>query len=130
MSPVAFPIVWAIALLAFAVILWRRVRILRAAPGAPSLDHLAERSRRALTVGLGQRRFLRGEQPAGVMHALIFWGFMILLLQVVTLFGDAFDRDWRPLGAWFEMVADVVSVLVIVAVLYMLWRRLIAHTPR
>ena len=32
------------------------------------------------------------------MHALIFWGFVVLLLQVVTLFGRAFDADWSLPG--------------------------------
>ena len=52
--------------------------------------------RRAVVDGVGQRKFLRGEQPAGVMHALIFWGFVVLLLQVVTLFGRAFDAELEP----------------------------------
>ena len=27
------------------------------------------------------------------MHALIFWGFVVLMIQVVTLFGRAFDAS-------------------------------------
>src|SRR3954462_2170920 len=132
MSPLAFPIVWAIGMLAFAAILAGRLRRLRGARPAGRLDQLPRRVRHALTDGVGQRKFLRGEQPAGIMHALIFWGFVVLLLQVVTLFGRAFDADWTPpgLGAWFTPVADIVAVLVIAAVVYMLYRRLIAHTPR
>src|SRR3954465_8018215 len=132
MSHVVFPVVWALGLLAFAAILAGRLRRLRAARPAARLDRVPERLRRAVVDGVGQRKFLRGEQPAGIMHALIFWGFVVLLLQVVTLFGEAFDEDWRlpGLGAWFTTVADVVAVLVIVAVVYMLYRRLIAHTPR
>ena len=48
--------------------------------------------------GLGQRKFLTGEQPAGIMHALIFWGFVVLMLQVITLFGRAFDAGWNIPG--------------------------------
>src|SRR3954451_7497590 len=128
MSPVVFPIVWAVGLLVFSAIVATRARLLlRARPAAGRLDRMPERLRRALVLGVGQRKFLRGEQPAGIMHALIFWGFVVLLLQVVTLFGEAFDEDWRlpGLGAWFTTVADVVAVLVIVAVVYMLYRRLI-----
>ena len=96
MSHVAFPVVWAIGLLAFAVILATRLRLLAAARPANRLDHLGERLRRAFVDGVGQRKFLRGEQPAGIMHALIFWGFLVLLAQIVTLYGRAFSAGWSP----------------------------------
>ena len=72
------------------------------------------------------------------MHALIFWGFVVLMLQVVTLFGRAFDASWdipgfgpdQPLGPPFFLARDVLEAVVIVGVVYMLYRRLIAHTPR
>src|SRR3954470_2875465 len=131
MSPVVFPIVWAVGLIVFTAIVATRARLLlRARPAAGRLDRMPERLRRALVLGVGQRKFLRGEQPAGIMHALIFWGFAILLLQVVQLYGRAFDADWTLLGSPFSAAADVVAAIVIVAVLYMLYRRLIAHTPR
>src|SRR3954447_17803130 len=95
MSHVVFPIVWAIGLLAFAAILAGRMRRLWAARPAARLDRMPERLRRAVLDGVGQRKFLRGEQPAGIMHAFIFWGFVVLLLQVVTLFARTFDRAWE-----------------------------------
>jgi Fe-S oxidoreductase len=138
MSPVAFPIVLAIGLIVFAVSLTRPARLLLAARPAARLDRIPARLKRAVVDGLGQRKFLSGEQPAGVMHALIFWGFVILLIQVVTLYGRAFDADWslpgfgehQLLGPPFAVVRDAVEVIVAVGVLYMLYRRLIAHTPR
>jgi Fe-S oxidoreductase len=138
MSPVAFPIVLAIGLIAFAAIVAPRVRLLLAAQPAARLDRIPERLGRAVVDGLGQRRFLAGEQPAGIMHALIFWGFVVLLIQVVTLYGRAFDADWslpgfgerELLGTPFGVARDAVEAIVAVGVLYMLYRRLIAHTPR
>jgi Fe-S oxidoreductase len=138
MSHVAFPVVWAIGLLAFLAILAGRLRLLVSARPAGRLDHPGERLRRAVVDGVGQRKFLRGEQPAGIMHALIFWGFVVLLLQVVTLFGRTWDARWHlpglasgePLGRVFGILVVAVELIVIVAVLYMLYRRLIAHTPR
>src|SRR3954453_9351107 len=132
MSPLAFPIVWAIGMLAFAAILAGRLRRLRGARPAGRLDQLPRRVRHAVTEGLGQRKFLRGEQPAGIMHALIFWGFCVLLLQVVALYGRAFDAAWSPPwdGAVFWAMRDAIEIIVAAAVVYMLYRRLIAHTPR
>ncbi len=131
MSGVAFPIVWAIGVLVFAVIIAGRVRLLLQARPASRFDHFGARLRRALVDGVGQRKFLSGEQPAGVMHALIFWGFLVLMLQVVRLYVRAFDANWDlPAQDVFAVSRDVVEVIVAVGVLYMLYRRLIAHTPR
>ena len=138
MSEVAFPIVWAIGLLVFAVILAGRARLLLAARPAARLDRFPARVRRAVVDGMGQRKFLSGEQPAGIMHALIFWGFVVLMIQVVLLFGRTFDAGWdipgfaadQPLGPPFFIARDVLELVVIVGVAYMLYRRLVAHTPR
>ncbi len=138
MSHIAFPIVWAIAMLVFAVIIGLRARLLLRARPAARLDRLPERFKRAVVYGLGQKKFLRGDQPAGIMHALIFWGFVVLMLQVVELFGRTFDASWslpilgddQLLGPAFSVVVDALEVVVIVGVVYMLYRRLIAHTPR
>ena len=124
MSQVAFPIVWAIGLLVFAGIIAGRVRLLLAARPAARLDRIPERIRRMAVYGLGQRKFLRGEQPAGIMHALIFWGFVVLMLQVVMLFGRTFDAGWdipgfgpdQLLGPPFFVARDVLEVTVIVGV--------------
>jgi Fe-S oxidoreductase len=138
MSHVAFPIVWAIGFLVFLGILAGRARMLLAARPAGRLDRMPERIRRAVVYGVGQRKFLSGEQPAGIMHALIFWGFLVLLIQVVQLFGRTFDADWsipvfgegQVLGGAFAVARDAVEVVVAVGVGYMLYRRLIVHTPR
>src|SRR5512135_3430531 len=138
MSHVLFPILWASALAVFAAILVMRTRLLVAARPAARFDRIPQRIKRMTVDGLGQRKFLRGEQPAGIMHALIFWGFVVLMIQVITLFGRAFDSGWsipgfapdEPLGPAFFLLRDVLELTVIVGVLYMLYRRLIVHTPR
>jgi Fe-S oxidoreductase len=60
------------------------------------------------------------------------------MLQVVTLFGRAFDASWNipgfapdePLGPPFFLARDVLEASVIVGVVYMLYRRVVLHTPR
>jgi Fe-S oxidoreductase len=133
-----FPILWAIGLLVFAGIIAVRTQLLLAARPAARLDRIPERIRRTVVYGLGQKKFLVGEQPAGIMHALVFWGFVVLMIQVAILFGRTFDASWdlpafgadQPLGPPFFIARDLLEVTVIVGVCYMLYRRLIAHTPR
>jgi Fe-S oxidoreductase len=72
------------------------------------------------------------------MHALVFWGFVVLMLQVIMLFGRALDADWslpgfgadEPLGPPFFIARDLLEAVVIVGVVYMLYRRVVLHTPR
>ena len=137
-SHVVFPVLWAVGLLVFAGLIVLRARVLFAARPAGRFDRPMERLRRAVVYGLGQKKFLSGEQPAGIMHALIFWGFVVLMLQVITLFGRTFDATWnipgfgpnQPLGPPFFLARDLLEAVVIVAAGYMLYRRLIVHTPR
>ena len=138
MSHLVFPIVCAIGLLVFAGILAGRARLLVAARPAGRLDHIGARLKRMTVDGIGQRKFMSGEQPAGIMHALVFWGFLVLMIQVVTLFGRALDATWdipgfgpdQLLGPPFFIARDLLELVVIVGVGYMLWRRLIVHMPR
>ena len=137
-SHVVFPILWGIGLLVFAGIMAVRMRLLVAARPAARLDRIPERIRRMVVYGLGQKKFLVGEQPSGIVHALVFWGFVVLMLQVITLFGRAFDAGWdipgfgpdEPLGPPFFVARDLLEACVIVGVTYMLYRRLVLHTPR
>ena len=118
MSPVAFPIVCGVALAVFVVLCGWRARLLLAARPAGRLDRPTERIRRAAVYGLGQKKFLGGEQPAGIMHALIFWGFVVLMLQVITLFARAYDASWdipglgpdQLLGPAFSVARYVLEV--------------------
>jgi len=137
-SPILFSLALVIAAATFAAIMMPRIRLLLAADAAPRFDQLGERLRRTAVYAFGQKKFLKGEQPAGIMHAVIFWGFMILVLTVLTLFGRAYDEHfYLPLlgpgdllGGPYTLIRDLIQVTVVVAVLYALYRRLVAHTPR
>ena len=138
MSHVAFPIVLGIALLVFTGTIGGRIRLLAAARPSPRFDRIPERLQRTFVYAFGQKKFLTGEQPAGIAHAFIFWGFVVLGLQVITQFGRAFSVNFnipgfgpnQLLGPPFFVARDLLELVVIVAVSYMLYRRLIAHTPR
>jgi Fe-S oxidoreductase len=71
------------------------------------------------------------------MHVVIFWGFVILGLQVLTMFGRAYSDHFvvpgfspRLLGGPLLVLRDIMEVAVSVAVLLALYRWVIAHPPR
>jgi Fe-S oxidoreductase len=68
---------------------------------------------------LGQGKLLRWSFP-GVAHALVFWGFLVLLLTIVEAIGDLFDRAFAiPLIGHLAVVGfveDLFALLVLVGV--------------
>ncbi len=117
--------------------LYVRFRILLAARPANRWDRIGERIKGVLIYAFGQKKFLTGEQPAGWMHFVIFWGFIILGLQILTMFGRAFsERFFVPgfspdlLGGPFLMLRDIMEVAVSLAVLLALYRWVVSHPPR
>ena len=102
---------------------WRRARaridVLRAARPSERTDHAGARTRRELSHVLGQRKLFQKAVP-GLMHAFIFWGFLILLPTILEAMLAAIDRD-RTLpylghAAWFAFLQDLFATLVIVGV--------------
>ena len=68
---------------------------------------------------LGQRKLLQRLVP-GLMHAFIFWGFIVLFPTIVMAMIGAVDRDaslpWLAEQGWFAFLVDVFAVLVLAGV--------------
>jgi Fe-S oxidoreductase len=96
--------------------LWQLVRL-----GRPvsRLDDLPQRVGTEAVVVFGQRKLLQRIGP-GLMHAFIFWGFLILLTTIVEVGGEVFDERFAiPLigrTGWLGLLQDAFAVLVIVGV--------------
>src|SRR5262249_51990722 len=58
------------------------VGLVRSAPPVPRSGDIPRRVRNETTIVLGQRKLLQRLGP-GLMHAFIFWGFLILLPTIV-----------------------------------------------
>ena len=71
-----------VALAVFARGFWQRIRLWRGGGPEPRLDRVGERLRLVATEALGQARTLSQAYP-GVMHAIMFWGFLALLTGTV-----------------------------------------------
>ncbi|MDP9296707.1 MAG: hypothetical protein M3O88_08465, partial [Actinomycetota bacterium] len=74
---------------------------------------------RETAVVLGQRKLLQRLVP-GLMHAFIFWGFLVLLTTIVETAGQAIRESFGlPLighSAWLGLLQDVFASLVLVGV--------------
>src|SRR5512146_2838695 len=121
--------------------LWRRFELLRSAVAVPRFDRIPERVRAVFVYAFGQRKFVRrnpgAERSAGWMHFFIFWGFCILGIQILTMFGRGYSDSFvipgfslNLLGGPYLLLRDFMEVAVLLAVGVALVRWGITHAPR
>ena len=91
------------------------------------------RVRNEAVVVLGQRKLLQRLGP-GLVHAFIFWGFVVLFPTILMAMLGAVDADWTIpwLGAqgWFALLVDVFATLVLVGVGAAFWIRKVQRPER
>ena len=85
MSPVGMSLLMLLGFAGFGWLAWRKLQIVAALAPEPRLNDAAARLRSVLVNGLLQQRMIRREWRAGLMHAVIFIGFMSLLLRKLNL---------------------------------------------
>jgi Fe-S oxidoreductase len=120
----------------FALNVQRLVSYMRLGMAEGRLDHPWRRLWHVLTVGIAQTKILR-DPVAGAMHAAIFWGFLVLtagtlefLIQgVAPSFGY---EHILPRALWlpFSLSQDLFALLVLGAVSFAFFRRLVLHPKR
>jgi Fe-S oxidoreductase len=127
-----------VALLAVAGRLFTRralflLRLVRAARPLKRTDDVPRRVRNEATIVLGQRKLFQRLVP-GVMHALIFWGFLVLFPTILMAGIGAIDRDWSfPwLGrqGWYMAMVDVFIIAVLVGIATAVWIRKVVKPRR
>jgi Fe-S oxidoreductase len=118
----------------FAFSILRLIKFLSIGKPDVRLDHIGLRIRRTLSVAFGQTKLLR-EPMAGFMHAFIFWGFCVLLTAVVEsiLEGLIPGFSFSASNAFYAVIAlsqDLFAALVVLAVFYAFFRRLVLRPKR
>ncbi|HEX7940794.1 MAG TPA: hypothetical protein VF488_03285, partial [Gemmatimonadaceae bacterium] len=99
-------------------------------------DHPLTRLKNVLVIGIAQKKIFR-DPIAGPMHALIFWGFMVLTAGTIEIvIAGVFPRFSfalllpDALYRSYSLSQDVFALLVIGAVGFALYRRLFLHPKR
>ena len=82
---------------------------------------------------LGQRKLLQRLVP-GLMHAFVFWGFLVLFPTIVMATISAVDQDetlpWLGGQGWYMALVDVFVILVLVGVVTALVIRKVVRPRR
>src|SRR5436190_6353922 len=116
---VVFLFVLTVAAGIFAFNVERLVSYLRLGLPEDRTDHPWSRLSNVLKIGIAQTKILR-EPIAGVMHATIFWGFIVLTAGTVEIFvqgvfaGFSYERVlWHPLYVLYAASQDAFAVFVL-----------------
>src|SRR5262245_15345583 len=126
MQTLAFWILFLAGVGAFAAQVSQRVRIIAAVPNTFSADHLALRINRFLADVVLQRRTIRERPVAGLMHALVFWGFVAFAGYTSVEFLYGLGLADLTHTAWFEGYRRALipfTSAVLLGILYLLIRR-------
>ncbi|MBV9798428.1 MAG: (Fe-S)-binding protein [Solirubrobacterales bacterium] len=104
--------------------------------GAQPVTRSGDTPRRAkneATIVLAQRKLLQRLVP-GLMHAFIFWGFLVLFPTIVIAMIGAVDRHttfpWLGHQGWYLLLVDVFVALVLIGVIVDLWIRHVIRPRR
>jgi Fe-S oxidoreductase len=89
--------------------------------------------RNETTIVLGQRKLLQRLVP-GLIHAFIFWGFLVLGPTIVIAMIGAVDKHatfpWLGHQGWYALLVDIFAVLVLVGVVSALYIRKVVRPKR
>ena len=92
-----------------------------------------ERVKNEAVIVLGQRKLLQRIVP-GLIHAAIFWGFLVLFPTIVIAMIGAVDKHstlpWLGHQGWFAFMADLFAVLVLGGVIGALLIRKVQRPAR
>jgi len=112
----------------------RLLSYLRVGQKENRFDNIPQRISNVLKVAIGQSKILR-EPVAGLVHVLIFWGFLLFLFAVVEAILQGFYSNFTfqflgPIYSLITISQDVFGILVLLAVLYALYRRYFLNIKR
>ncbi|MCJ7442755.1 MAG: 4Fe-4S dicluster domain-containing protein, partial [Thermoanaerobaculaceae bacterium] len=113
----------------------RKLSLLLAGRREVDLGRWGERLRGLLVFFVGQKRMFLEPIP-GIMHALIFWGFLVFTVRSLSMVVEGLTQGWElplmhtTLGHAYLLSKDLFAVLVLVGVAIAAWRRLVTRPER
>ena len=136
LANIAFLFVLILAVACFSFSAQRLYRFLRIGKDEPRWDDIGTRLWNLLSIGIFQRKILR-DRVAGPLHALVFWGFVVLTVGSVEIllagvFPSLAFRNWLPSGPYrlFVLSQEGFAIFVLIAVSVLLYRRIVVKPAR
>jgi len=131
---IIFALVLLCAFGVFGLSLRRMIRLISIGKPENRMDQLPKRLKKMMGVAIGQSKLFREPIP-GLMHAFIFWGFLVLLSSILEAIGEGLAPGFtfRFLGVFYEPLQffqELFSGLVMMGVCIAFYRRTILRPKR
>jgi Fe-S oxidoreductase len=107
----------------------------RQTKGGFPVKQLGRRFGVMMEVAIGQTKIFR-RPVMGLLHALVFWGFCVILIGSIEMVIDGLfgtDRALSFLGGLYNFImasGDVFALIIAIAILIFLFRRVFLHVKR
>jgi len=140
MNPLLMSIVIIVALTVFGRTMLRKIKLLAALGPADRFNQIKERLKNMVILAVGQKRLVgrAKERSSGIMHAFIFWGFCVLLIRSIKLYGQGFQEGFQlPFlgegylaGYLYAALKDITEGIVLLMILWAFFRRTVLKPKR
>ena len=110
------------------------IRVVLRGQGQLNFDHLPRRLFTSLVALISQGGMIRHRPIIAFFHCFIAWGFIFYILVNIVDIVEAYIHGFRfleqsVLGGLYRMLADVLSIAVLVGMNFFLIRRFVAGVP-
>ena len=133
MSPAGITLLMLAGFAGFGWLAWRKLAIVAALQPEVRWDHPAARLKAVLVNGFLQQRMIARDWKPGLMHAVIFLGFMALLVRKLQLIAIGYHEPFvypGLAGGLFAGLKDIVELAVLGALAHAFWRRYVLRPQR
>ncbi|MCD4742278.1 MAG: (Fe-S)-binding protein [Desulfobacteraceae bacterium] len=143
MNPLLMSLLLIIGLGIFGRTMYYKIQLLLAlGPVDPAnrFNNIVERLKNLVILAIGQKRLVgrKREWIAGIMHAFIFWGFCVLLIRSISLYGEGFVKGFQLpifghdglIGYLYIALKDIMEALVLFMAAYAIFRRAVLKPTR
>ncbi len=140
MNPFLMSLLLIVGLVVFGRTLYFKIRLLMALEPTDRADQIKERLKNMVIIAIGQKRLVgrKKEWASGLMHGFIFWGFCVLIIRSLSLYGEGFVHGFQLpffgeeyiLGYLYICLKDIMEGIVLLMVLYAVYRRAVLKPER
>jgi len=129
-----------VALTVFGRTMVPKIQLLMALDPIDRANHLKKRLMNMVILAIGQKRLVgrAKERSSGIMHACIFWGFCVLVIHSLNLYGQGFQEGYHLpflgddylLGYLYIALKDIMEGIVLLMIIYAIFRRAVLKPQR
>ncbi|CAM3004912.1 heterodisulfide reductase-related iron-sulfur binding cluster [Paenibacillus sediminis] len=126
-----FLAVTGLAVYAFAKVVYHRYLYVKLGQPANLSKELKSRLRTVLAEVLGQKKLLK-DRKSGIMHVVIFYGFIVLQFGALDLIWKGLSGHPIPFPGYeaFGLIQEITAVLILLAIGYAAYRRYVEKLKR